>query len=131
MGFKEAVRTCLREKYFTFSGRASRSEYWWYTLFVWLVVAALFALFFVFGGISSIENGQMTAFSIVFLIITGLLMLYLYVALITVVVRRFHDRNLSGWWVLAAMFGGAVPFVGIVVSRGLVVTFRFFNVLLS
>ena len=48
MGFTEAIRTCLREKYFTFKGRASRSEYWYYTLFmflVWMVLAAAF-----FGG---------------------------------------------------------------------------------
>lgn len=116
MGFKEAVRTCLREKYFTFSGRASRSEYWWFQLFFWLILAALFALFFLLGGPNSIEGGQMTTFSIVFLILAGLLVLYLYVATITVIVRRFHDKNLSGWWVLALFIGGSVPYIGIVAS---------------
>lgn len=33
MGFAEAVRTCFR-KYFVFSGRASRPEYWWFMLFL-------------------------------------------------------------------------------------------------
>ncbi|MGO7201602.1 DUF805 domain-containing protein, partial [Rhizobium ruizarguesonis] len=33
MGFTEAVRTVLTQKYATFSGRASRSEYWWFVLF--------------------------------------------------------------------------------------------------
>lgn len=40
MGFKEAVRTCLN-KYATFSGRASRSEYWYFSLFVTLVAVIL------------------------------------------------------------------------------------------
>ncbi len=41
MGFQEAIRTCIKEKYATFSGRASRSEYWWFVLFVSLVAIAL------------------------------------------------------------------------------------------
>lgn len=116
MGFKEAVRTCLREKYFTFSGRASRSEYWWFVLFQVLVMIALVGLFFVLGGVNSIQSGQMTTLSIIVMIVAGLLWLYLYIPVITVYVRRFHDYNLSGWWVLAAFVIGAVPYVGFVAS---------------
>lgn len=43
MTFTEAVRTCFR-KYVTFSGRASRSEYWWFVLFVLLGNAVLSAV---------------------------------------------------------------------------------------
>lgn len=48
MGFVEAVKTCFR-KYFKFSGRARRSEFWWFTLFVTLVsivLGVLDAIFF-------------------------------------------------------------------------------------
>ncbi|MCZ7677117.1 MAG: DUF805 domain-containing protein [Roseovarius sp.] len=44
MDFVTAVKTCLTEKYATFSGRASRSEFWWFMIFViisWLVVTIL------------------------------------------------------------------------------------------
>lgn len=116
MGFKEAVRTCLREKYFTFSGRASRSEYWWFVLFQILVSIALVGLFFMLGGVNSIQSGQMTTLSIIVMIVAGLLWLYLYIPFITVYVRRFHDYNLSGWWVLAVFVIGAVPYVGFVAS---------------
>ena len=33
MTFMESVRTCLKENYCNFEGRAPRSEYWWFTLF--------------------------------------------------------------------------------------------------
>lgn len=45
MGFVEAIKTCLA-KYFVFSGRAARSEYWWFVLFVVLVV----------GGVAGIHD---------------------------------------------------------------------------
>ena len=48
MGFGEAVKTCF-SKYFQFSGRAARSEYWWFFLFVIvvsLVLAVLDAIIF-------------------------------------------------------------------------------------
>ena len=41
MGFSEAVRTCLKLKYATFEGRAARSEYWYFMLFVLLVAVVL------------------------------------------------------------------------------------------
>ncbi|WP_152971180.1 DUF805 domain-containing protein, partial [Rhizobium ecuadorense] len=54
MGFTEAVRTVLKQKYATFSGRASRSEYWWFMLFYGLALLALiipaFVLAFAFSG---------------------------------------------------------------------------------
>ncbi|EJJ26592.1 DUF805 domain-containing protein [Rhizobium sp. CF142] len=40
MGFHESVRTVLSKKYATFSGRASRSEYWWLQLLYWALLAA-------------------------------------------------------------------------------------------
>ena len=60
MKFQEAVETCLK-KYADFEGEATRSEYWWFALFIFIV------------GI-----------------------------------RRLHDTNRSGWWLLV----GLVPFVG-------------------
>jgi len=70
MTFSDAVRTCLREKYATFSGRASRSEFWWFYLF----------------------------FIILMIVIAGLIYLAILIPFFAVTVRRFHDRNLSGWW---------------------------------
>ncbi len=98
VGFGEAV-SLYWSRYFEFSGRSSRSEYWWATLFVFLAgigVAILDAAIFPFnmyGPVSSI-------FSLV-TFIPGLAMS----------VRRLHDLNRSGWWLLLVF----VPVIGWIV----------------
>ncbi|MGO7697057.1 DUF805 domain-containing protein, partial [Rhizobium leguminosarum] len=61
MGFTEAVRTVLTQKYATFSGRASRSEYWWFVLFYTLVVLALVILALAVGAFSDQQGGVSSA----------------------------------------------------------------------
>lgn len=117
MGFSEAVRTCLFEKYVTFSGRASRSEYWYFFLFYILVIVALTMLFLlVGGGLSSFETGEISGLAYLPAILGGLFVLGMFLPMISVAVRRFHDRNLSGWWYLAAIVAGMIPLVGILAS---------------
>ncbi|ANL49372.1 MULTISPECIES: DUF805 domain-containing protein [Rhizobium] len=107
MGFTEAVRTVLTQKYATFSGRAPRSEYWWFQLFYWLVgMALLTANFLVTGGLRPQEVG-------IFPIIGGLLSIAVIVPQISLQVRRFHDRNISGWWYLGLLVSCLIPFVAI------------------
>ena len=78
MTFSESIKTCF-SKYADFTGRASRSEYWWWFLFVVLVTAAT--------GI--ISDKLSAAFSLAFLL-PG----------IAVSVRRLHDIDKSGWFLL-------------------------------
>jgi uncharacterized membrane protein YhaH (DUF805 family) len=119
MGFTEAVRTVLKQKYATFSGRASRSEYWWFILFYMLV---LFAMAFVAGVAGAFSNqGGVSALATVFLVIGGLFILAIILPLISLQVRRFHDRNLSGWWYLALVVLGLVPYIGFVASLAIFV----------
>jgi uncharacterized membrane protein YhaH (DUF805 family) len=84
----------MREKYATFSGRASRSEFWWFYLFflIMLIGAALI----LGGGIAMV--GFSTTMLTVFSVIAGLIYLAILIPFFSVTVRRFHDRNLSGWW---------------------------------
>lgn len=91
MSFADSVRTCL-SKYVTFSGRARRSEYWWFTLFaiILYVVAAIID--------AAIGNS----------IVVILVALALLLPSLAVTVRRLHDTGRSGWWILIAL----VPFVG-------------------
>jgi uncharacterized membrane protein YhaH (DUF805 family) len=79
MSFVEAVRTCLK-KYATFSGAASRSEYWWFVLF-----SALGTFVFALARIAVLED------------IWGLGLL---IPGLAVAVRRHHDAGRSGWWLL-------------------------------
>lgn len=117
MGFTEAVRTVLTQKYATFSGRASRSEYWWFQLFYLLLALAMGILAFTAGAFS---GGEMSSPLIVLALIGGLLALGLALPIIALQVRRFHDRNMSGWWYLAVIILGMVPVIGRV--SGIVIT---------
>ena len=85
-------------KYVTFSGRASRPEFWWWVLAVFLasiVVGLVDAIIF---GIEE-DDPQ---------VLTGLFGLALLLPNIAVGVRRMHDIGRTGWWLLIAF----VPIVG-------------------
>lgn len=102
MGFGQAVRTCLG-KYGTFSGRASRSEFWWFYLFTVIVSGIPIFLGGIFLGISSGSSadgsaGGVTLLIAVLLYIVGVLAsLAFLIPSIAVGCRRLHDRGTSGW----------------------------------
>ena len=118
MGFKEAVRVCLKEKYVTFSGRASRSEYWWFLLSTMLVPLVLVGIAML--G-TDFETGQPSVLSMIAFGLAGLYYLAVILPLLSVTIRRFHDRNLSGWWYLAGVVAGMIPYVNILASIALFV----------
>ena len=89
MTFRESVSTCLK-KYFVFQGRASRSEYWWFQL---IVSPSYF--------ISTIIENEIGYF---FLGIT----LFTLIPAISAGVRRLHDTNRSGFFLLISF----IPFIG-------------------
>ena len=81
MTLSEAVKTCLVDKYATFSGRATRSEYWYLVLFGYLL-----AFIIVFVGMSVESPELMIGLSTV-------LGLILFVPSLSVCVRRLHDTG--------------------------------------
>ncbi len=96
MEFGAAISSGL-SKYADFSGRASRSEFWFFFLFYILASVAasiLDALLSMAIGVGSILS-----------ILLGLAAL---LPIIAVTIRRLHDTNRSGWWVLIAF----LPLVG-------------------
>lgn len=98
MSFTTAVSTCF-SKYATFSGRARRSEYWWFYLAFMLCILAVLILAQVVGKMG---------FVLVLAVDLALLLPALAVA-----VRRLHDTGRSGWWYLLSLipFGGLVLLV--------------------
>jgi len=98
MDFMTAVRTCL-SKYVDFSGRARRSEYWYFALFGFLVGVATTLLDGVLGTSYDVGSGGL-------LNTVGSLALFL--PSLAAGVRRLHDTDRSGWWILI----GIIPIVG-------------------
>lgn len=99
MGFGTAVSTVFR-KYVRFSGRARRSEYWWWSLFVGILSIAALLLDSTSGTGVSDGTGP----------VQGLLTVALLLPNLAVTVRRLHDTGRSGWRVLL----GLIPIVGFI-----------------
>ena len=99
MNFQQAVQSGF-SNYVNFRGRASRSEFWWFQLFLLLggIVAALLDLF----ANTNLLGGSPLA---------TLFWLATIIPDLAVTVRRLHDTDSSGWWILL----GLIPFIGIIV----------------
>ena len=112
MGFGEAVKHVYRN-YVNFRDRAPRSEYWWFVLFniiVSIIVGLVEMKLGLASGIMAMGDGSMSAsfaggpLSIIWAlanILPG----------IGVSVRRLHDTDRSGWWLLI----GLIPLIGAIV----------------
>ena len=101
LSFGKAISRVF-SKYATFGGRATRSEYWWFFLFTTIVNAVLNALA---GGERG--SGEMGFFEILSVLVT----LAFILPALAVGIRRLHDTNRSGWWILIAL----IPVVGVIV----------------
>lgn len=99
LNFFQAIQTCLK-KYFIIKGRASRSEYWYFQL--------LFSPIAFYAGFWSdpVSTGMIDPPPL-YLISLALVVL-LFIPAITSQVRRFHDKDKSGWFILINL----IPFVG-------------------
>ena len=102
MGFGKAVTTCLG-KFFTFAGRAPRSEYWYFYLFFLICIIAAVVIDGMLNTIILDENGEFAGGMLMVLTI-----LALFIPQLAVTVRRLHDLDRSGWW----WWLGLVPLVG-------------------
>ena len=90
---KTSVKEVVVKNYVNFEGRASRPEFWWFTLAY------------------SIVNVILSIIPKVGTVLSGILALALLIPSIGVAVRRLHDINKSGWWYLLIL----VPIVGYII----------------
>lgn len=95
MSFSEAVKDGF-DHYVKFDGRASRPAYWW-----WFLFAVLVAI-----GCNIVDN-------VVFdgPILSYIAALGLFLPGLSVAIRRLHDTDRSGWWILI----GLIPIIGFIV----------------
>jgi uncharacterized membrane protein YhaH (DUF805 family) len=91
VGFGEAISQAFKN-IFTFNGRASRSAFWWFTLFAFIIAVVLDII----GAVSKV-----TALPYIIEVVIAIVTIGLQV-------RRLHDTNRSGFW----WFIGLIPIVG-------------------
>ena len=108
MGFTEAIKHVF-SNYATFQGRASRSEFWWFYLFM-IIANAIISIPYTIGLATSANTmtvneatGQVTSGGLSGLTIFGLALLVIWglatiIPILAVTVRRLHDTDRSGWW---------------------------------
>jgi uncharacterized membrane protein YhaH (DUF805 family) len=101
MTFGQAISSCY-SNYATFSGRASRSEYWFFQLFHCLIV--LIGCVTIFAGIG-----------VAILVVSALVN---FLPSLSVLVRRLHDTDHSGWW----FWINLIPIVGVIILLVLLCT---------
>jgi uncharacterized membrane protein YhaH (DUF805 family) len=94
MSFSEAVRSGF-DHYTDFDGRASRPAFWWWVLFGVLVAIAANILDAIIGTV----------------ILSAIVGLGLLLPNLSVSIRRLHDIDRTGWWILIAF----IPLVGLIV----------------
>jgi uncharacterized membrane protein YhaH (DUF805 family) len=112
--------TAVLRRYATFTGRARRTEFWMFTLFnaiVGIVLAAVDALVFGTGSFTALSGGGSASVGVSVGLLSTLYSLAVFLPGLAVTVRRLHDTDRSGWWVLIAL----VPFVGGIVLLVLLV----------
>ena len=90
------------KKYATFSGRATRSEYWFFALFSFIISVVLGFLDGVIGKVGADKTIG---------ILGSIYSLAVLIPSIAVMARRLHDTNRSGWWILI----GLIPIIGWIV----------------
>lgn len=123
MGFYDASINGLRN-FCVIKGRASRSEFWWFKLLLLAFIVAEMILFVMFVCLLNkpmllgyfLRAPQMTSISTVFTnfrFFNGIMLLviapiYLIICNFCLQIRRLHDINKSGWWLLIQLF----PYLG-------------------
>jgi uncharacterized membrane protein YhaH (DUF805 family) len=106
-------------RYADFSGRSRRMEFWMWKLFVFLVGMAFSVVMIAVGGASlaggdpesiAAAGGSMMIVMLVYLLFG----LAVFIPDLAVTVRRLHDTNRTGWWILAPFVPYAVGIAAIV-----------------
>jgi len=95
--FQGAIRNQIANV-LTFNGRASRSAYWWYAL-------ALLIVDVVLQIISGVAGSSALA------VLVSLILIVVGLSGLSVAVRRLHDTDKSGWWILI----GLIPIIGTII----------------
>ena len=106
-----------KPSFMSYRGRARRRTYWFATLGIGSVATVL-AFIALLPFFNELANGGMDDLAVAMsrsasgLLIAFAAVAVAFVLLLPVNVRRLHDRNMSGWWMLVFILGGMIPYVG-------------------
>ncbi|SRR6056300_905590 len=99
MNFGQSISYCFAN-YFNFNGRASRSEYWWFFLFCTILEFA--------GSLWDASMGDTSGNGFMYWVAVAIT----FFPSLAVAVRRLHDLNKSGWWLLIGLtIIGLIPLI--------------------
>ena len=110
-----------KPSFLSYRGRARRRTYWCATLGIG-IAASVVVFVAVLPFLNELAQGGMDDLEVAMSRSAGGLLVAVAVSLITfflllpVNVRRLHDRNMSGWWLLVFWIGSLLPFLGILVG---------------
>ena len=90
------------KKYAVFSGRSRRMEYWYFVLFNIIVAVVLSLIDRLTGTFSAASNIGL---------LSGIYALAVLIPTLAVTVRRLHDIDRTGWWILINL----IPLIGTIV----------------
>ncbi len=94
MSFFASIKICFN-KYFSYQGRAKRSEYWYFVLFINIINFVVIFIEFLLLEMGFYNIGAFSNFVFLIFLFPG----------INVTTRRLHDVNRSGWWQLLYITG--------------------------
>lgn len=102
---------------FSFNGRARRREYWLVNIAVALVMTCAFLALVHFAGLPADQGMEkllesMDSVPADMMALFGLAVFVCLLLIVPVSVRRFHDRNMSGMWLVWFLLLGMIPFIG-------------------
>jgi uncharacterized membrane protein YhaH (DUF805 family) len=117
------------KRYFDFSGRSRRLEFWMFALLNLIVYTVIGIAFLGTGSAlqdleAGTSNDPSTAYSVIFGGVGMLFLLWGVIVLIpsiAVSVRRLHDRDMTGWWYLGFIILSGIPLIGFVVAIAFIV----------
>ena len=113
--FWEAVKICWA-KYADFSGRARRSEYWWFCLFSSIVILLPFIVMLLGYSFAGTVG---TVIAVLATIVMLVICLVLIVPSLAVQTRRLHDTGRSGWWIVWNIIASVVSSFGEIAAFGI------------
>ena len=105
MGFVEAIQSGF-QNYVNFSDRSSRPAYWWWFAFAVVISVVAGIVDNALGTTGPLVSGIRTIG-----VVGAIASLVLLLPGLAVLVRRLHDTDRSGWWILITL----IPIIGVIV----------------